>query len=98
MLSIELQTDPRPDFPANASMMSSFTEPVLSGEPKERPSFRMTDKKSALRTGSRWICPVPVTRVAEIVHGRRTITAETALRLSRYFNTSAHFWLNLPVR
>lgn len=38
---------------------------------------------------------VPVTRVAEIVHGRRTITADTALRLSRYFNTSAHFWLNL---
>jgi antitoxin HigA-1 len=38
---------------------------------------------------------VPVTRVAEIVHGRRAITADTALRLSRYFNTSAHFWLNL---
>lgn len=38
---------------------------------------------------------VPVTRVAEIVHGRRAITADTALRVSRYFNTSAHFWLNL---
>jgi antitoxin HigA-1 len=38
---------------------------------------------------------VPVTRVAEIVHERRSITADTALRLARYFNTSAAFWLNL---
>jgi len=37
---------------------------------------------------------VPVTRIAEIVHERRGITPETALRLSRYFNTSARFWLN----
>jgi antitoxin HigA-1 len=38
---------------------------------------------------------VPVTRVAEIVHQRRGITANTALRLARYFNTSPGFWLNL---
>ena len=38
---------------------------------------------------------VPVTRIAEIVHGRRSITSDTALRLARYFNTSARFWLNL---
>jgi len=38
---------------------------------------------------------VPVTRVAEIVHERRGITADTALRLARYFDTSAAFWLNL---
>lgn len=38
---------------------------------------------------------VPVTRVAEIVHERRAITPDTALRLARYFNTSAGFWLNL---
>ncbi len=38
---------------------------------------------------------VPVTRVAEIVHERRGITPDTALRLARYFNTSAGFWLNL---
>ena len=37
---------------------------------------------------------VPVTRIAEIVHGRRGITPDTALRLGRYFNTSARFWLN----
>jgi addiction module HigA family antidote len=38
---------------------------------------------------------VPVTRIAEIVHERRSITPDTALRLARYFNTSPGFWLNL---
>jgi addiction module HigA family antidote len=38
---------------------------------------------------------VPVTRIAEIIHERRGISPDTALRLSRYFNTSARFWLNL---
>jgi antitoxin HigA-1 len=34
-------------------------------------------------------------RVNEIVHGRRSITADTALRLGRFFNMEAQFWLNL---
>jgi len=38
---------------------------------------------------------VPVTRIAEIVHERRSVTPDTALRLARYFNTSPSFWLNL---
>ena len=38
---------------------------------------------------------VPVTRVSEIVHGRRSITADAALRLARYFGSSPQFWLNL---
>jgi len=38
---------------------------------------------------------VPVPRIAEIVHERRSISPDTALRLSRYFDTSARFWLNL---
>ncbi len=38
---------------------------------------------------------VPATRVAEIVHERRSITADTAVRLGRYFKTTARFWLNL---
>ena len=38
---------------------------------------------------------VPATRIGEIVHERRRISAETALRLARYFNTNAEFWLNL---
>jgi len=38
---------------------------------------------------------VPATRIADILRGRRGISAETALRLSRYFGNSAQFWLNL---
>ena len=41
---------------------------------------------------------VPVTRMSEIVNERRSITADTALRLSRYFGNSAAFWLNLQQR
>ena len=38
---------------------------------------------------------VPVTRIAEIIHGRRAITPDTALRLALYFDTTPAFWLNL---
>ena len=38
---------------------------------------------------------VPATRIADIVNERRGISADTALRLSRYFGNSAQFWLNL---
>jgi addiction module HigA family antidote len=38
---------------------------------------------------------VPATRMTEIVHGRRGVSADTALRLARYFNTTPKFWLNL---
>ena len=38
---------------------------------------------------------VPVTRMNDIVRGRRSITADTALRLGKYFGTSPQFWLNL---
>ncbi len=38
---------------------------------------------------------VPPRRVNEIVHGTRGVTADTALRLARYFGTSDRFWLNL---
>ena len=38
---------------------------------------------------------VPARRINEIVHGKRSITADTALRLGRYFGTTAQFWLNL---
>ena len=41
---------------------------------------------------------VPPRRVNEIVHGTRAVTADTALRLSRYFGTSERFWLNLQSR
>lgn len=38
---------------------------------------------------------VPATRISEIVNERRAITADTALRLERYFGMSADFWMNL---
>jgi addiction module HigA family antidote len=41
---------------------------------------------------------VPPRRINEIVHGKRGITADTALRLARYFGTSERFWLNLQAR
>jgi len=41
---------------------------------------------------------VPPRRINEIVHGKRAITADTALRLARYFGTSERFWLNLQSR
>ena len=41
---------------------------------------------------------VPPRRINEIVHGKRAVTADTALRLSRYFGTSDRFWLNLQMR
>ncbi|WP_394552616.1 HigA family addiction module antitoxin [Agromyces sp. MMS24-JH15] len=37
-------------------------------------------------------------RINEIAHGKRAITADTALRLGRYFGTTAQFWLNLQTR
>ncbi len=38
---------------------------------------------------------VPARRINEIVHGQRSVSADTALRLSKYFGVSARFWLNL---
>jgi addiction module HigA family antidote len=41
---------------------------------------------------------VPPRRINEIVHGKRRITADTALRMARYFGTSERFWMNLQGR
>ncbi|MBI2443641.1 MAG: HigA family addiction module antidote protein [Candidatus Magasanikbacteria bacterium] len=41
---------------------------------------------------------VPARRINEIVHGDRAITADTALRLGRFFGTAPEFWLNLQSR
>lgn len=51
--------------------------------------FGITQNKLAVSIG------VPPRRINEIVHGKRAITADTALRLAKYFGTSAQFWLNL---
>lgn len=41
---------------------------------------------------------VPARRINEIVHGARAISADTALRLARYFGTTERFWLNLQTQ
>lgn len=41
---------------------------------------------------------VPARRINEIVHGKRRVTADTALRLGRFFGMSAQFWMNLQAR
>ena len=38
---------------------------------------------------------VPETRISEVIHGKRSITADTAIRFSKFFGTTAEFWLNL---
>ena len=54
--------------------------------------FGITQHKLAVSIG------VPPRRINEIVHGKRAITADTALRLGRYFGVEAQFWLNLQSR
>ncbi|MBB2894371.1 HigA family addiction module antitoxin [Flexivirga oryzae] len=54
--------------------------------------FGITQNKLAVSIG------VPPRRINEIVHGKRAITADTALRLGRYFGIEPQFWLNLQTR
>ena len=54
--------------------------------------FGLTQYKLAVAIG------VPLRRINEIVHGKRGITADTAMRLSRYFGTTPGFWMNLQMR
>ncbi len=56
-------------------------------KPLERSQYRLAKDIS-----------VPPRRINEIVHGKRAITADTALRLSRHFGTSDKFWLNLQIK
>lgn len=41
---------------------------------------------------------IPANRLTEIINGRRSISADTALRLARYFKTSSQMWMNLQAR
>lgn len=54
--------------------------------------FSITQHKLAVAIG------VPPRRINEIVHGKRAITADTALRLGKYFGNDPQFWLNLQSR
>ncbi len=69
-----------------------FLEPIIPGEIL-RTDF-MEPMGISINRLSRDLS-VPPNRISEIVNGKRSITADTALRLQRYFGVNAQFWLNL---
>ena len=72
--------------------MSDKMPPITPGEilmEEFLEPMGITQNKLAVSIG------VPPRRINEIVHGKRRITADTALRLGRYFGMSAQFWINL---
>lgn len=71
---------------------SDLIEPIHPGEILLEDFIQgsgITQNKLAVSIG------VPPRRINEIVHGKRGITADTAIRLARYFGTSEEFWMNL---
>jgi addiction module HigA family antidote len=76
-------------------MTAAYLDPIHPGEilmeeflnPLEISQYRLAKEIS-----------VPPRRINEIVHGKRGISADTALRLARFFGTSERFWLNLQLR
>jgi addiction module HigA family antidote len=71
--------------------MSDWRDPIHPGEilVDELQEIGMRPVELAQRLG------VPDNRIYQILHGRRSITADTALRLGKFFNTGPEFWLNL---
>lgn len=77
---------------SSSSTTTDLVDPIHPGEVLTEDfikGFEITQNKLAVAIG------VPPRRINEIVHGKRRITADTALRLARYFGTSPEFWLNL---
>lgn len=71
---------------------AEWIEPIHPGEILMEDfidGFGITQNKLAVSIG------VPPRRINEIVHGKRGITADTAIRLARYFGTSEELWMNL---
>lgn len=77
---------------SNSSTTTERWDPVHPGEVLMEDfinGFGITQNKLAVSIS------VPPRRINEIVHGKRAITADTALRLGRYFGIDPQFWLNL---
>lgn len=77
---------------SSSSTTTDLVDPIHPGEVLMEDfikGFEITQNRLAVAIG------VPPRRINEIVHGKRRITADTALRLARYFGTSPEFWLNL---
>ena len=80
---------------SNLSTTTDLIDPIHPGEVLMEDfieGFGLTQNKLAVAIG------VPPRRINEIVHGKRRITADTALRLGRYFGMTAQFWINLQTR
>lgn len=80
---------------SNSSTITEKWAPVHPGEVLLEDfikGFGITQNSLAVAIG------VPPRRINEIVHGQRRITADTALRLGRYFAIDSQFWLNLQAR
>lgn len=66
--------------------------------PAMHPGEHLRDELDELGLSARAfarLLDIPVNRVTQILNGQRGVSADTALRLSRYFGTSAEFWMNL---
>ncbi|RLV55771.1 addiction module antidote protein, HigA family [Aeromicrobium phragmitis] len=77
---------------SNSSTTTDLIDPIHPGEVLMEDfikGFEITQHKLAVAIG------VPPRRINEIVHGKRRITADTALRLAKYFGTSPEMWMNL---
>lgn len=79
---------------SNSSIITdvNLIEPIHPGEILMEDfieGFGITQNRLAVSIG------VPPRRINEIVHGKRGISADTAIRLARYFGTSEEFWMNL---
>ena len=77
---------------SSTTTKTDLIEPIHPGEILMEDfieGFGITQNKLAVSIG------VPPRRINEIVHGKRGITADTALRLARYFGISEEFWMNL---
>jgi addiction module HigA family antidote len=64
------------------------------------PGEHLADQLEALKMSAAEFArriEVPTNRVTALINGRRSVTADTALRLARAFNTSARFWMNLQI-
>lgn len=74
--------------------MSEFLDPIKPGE------ILLEEFLEPMKIGQNQLARdigVPVSRIADIINGKRVITPDTALRFSRAFGTSPEFWLNLQM-
>ncbi|MDB5362562.1 MAG: addiction module antidote protein HigA family [Rhodospirillales bacterium] len=76
----------------------TIDEGVVDGLPPTHPGEVLKDELDALDLSAAAFAAaldVPANRISTILAGKRAVTADTALRLGRFFGTSAKFWLNL---